>query len=136
VGGCPLRYLADTHVWYRWRAAPNKLSREHVRVLRRAERGNEAVAVSAISLWELAMLAAAGRIRVSSPLESWIEGMAGHPLIAVLPLNPAIAAASVGLTGLPGDPADRLISATALCHGLTLLTSDERILAWGGVPVL
>ena len=61
--------------------------------------------------------------------------MAGHPLIAVLPLNPAIAATSVGF-GLPGDPADRLICGTALCHGLTLLTSDERILAWGGVPVL
>jgi PIN domain nuclease of toxin-antitoxin system len=136
VGGPPLKYLADTHVWYRWRAAPKKLSREHARVLRRAEGRNEEVAVSAISLWELAMLATAGRIRVSAPLESWIEGMAGHPLIAVLPLNPAIAATSVGLSGLPGDPADRLICATALCHGLTLLTSDERIVAWGGVPVL
>jgi PIN domain nuclease of toxin-antitoxin system len=135
VGGPALKYLADTHVWYSWRAAPNKLSREHARVLRRAEGRNEVVAVTAISLWKLAMLAAAGRIRVSG-LESWIEGMVGHPLIAVMPLNPAIAAASVGLTGLPGDPADRPISATALCHGLTLLTSDERIFAWGGVPVL
>jgi PIN domain nuclease of toxin-antitoxin system len=79
VGGPPLKYLADTHVWYHWRAAPKKLSREHARVLRRAEGRNEEVAVSAISLWELAMLATAGRIRVSAPLESWIEGMAGHP---------------------------------------------------------
>jgi PIN domain nuclease of toxin-antitoxin system len=50
-------------------------------------------------------------------------------------LTPAIAAASISLLGLPRDPADRLIAATAMCHGLTLLTSDERIRAWGGVPV-
>lgn len=96
----------------------------------------EAVGVSAISLWELAILAADGRIRVGPALDLWIEEMADDPLIAVLPLTPAIAATSVGLTGLPGDPADRLIAATAVCHGLTLLTSDERIAAWGGVSVL
>jgi PIN domain nuclease of toxin-antitoxin system len=130
-----LTLLADTHVWYRWRAEPKKLSRAHTSALSRAERKRETVAVSAISLWELAMLAASGRIRVRSALESWIAEMADDPLIALLPLTPAIAAASVGLVGLPRDPADRLIAATALCHGLTLLTSDERIAAWGGVPV-
>lgn len=130
-----MRLLADTHVWYRWRVEPKSLSRAHTSALSRAERKRENVAVSAISLWELAMLAASGRIRVRSALESWIAEMADDPLIALLPLTPAIAAASVGLVGLPRDPADRLIAATALCHGLTLLTSDERIAAWGGVPV-
>ena len=81
------------------------------------------------------MLAASGRIRVRLALESWIADMADDPAITVLPLTPASAARSVGLAGLPRDPADRLIAATALCHGLTLLTSDERIGAWGGVPV-
>jgi PIN domain nuclease of toxin-antitoxin system len=108
----------------------------HTRALTRAERRKEAVAVSAISLWELAMLAATGKIRVRQTIESWIEEMADDPLIAVLPLTPGIAAASVGLLGLPGDPADRLIGATALCHDLTLLTADERIVSWAGVPVL
>ncbi|MBV8845441.1 MAG: type II toxin-antitoxin system VapC family toxin [Bryobacterales bacterium] len=129
-------FLADTHIWYRWRAAPKKLSDRHVRALNRAERNNEAVAVSAISLWELAMLAASGKIRVNPPLGAWVEDMADDPLVSVLPLTPAIAATSVGLTALPGDPADRLIAATALCHELTLLTVDERIINWGGVPVL
>lgn len=127
--------LADTHVWYRWRAEPKRLSPVHVRELARAERRRETVAVSAISLWQLAMMAALGRIRVGIALESWIAEMAEDPSIAVLPLTPAIAARSVGLGGLARDPADRLIAATALCHGLTLLTSDERIVAWGGVPV-
>ena len=81
------------------------------------------------------MLVASGRIRVGLALESWIAEMADDPLIAVLPLTPTIAARSVGLTGLPRDPADRLIAATALCDRLILLTSDERIGAWGGVPV-
>ena len=92
------------------------------------------MAVSAISLWVLAMLAASGRIRVGQTIESWIEAMVDDPLIAVLPLTPAIAAASVGLLGLPGDPADRLIGATALCHDLTILTSDERIPRLGRRP--
>jgi PIN domain nuclease of toxin-antitoxin system len=103
--------------------------------LARAERRREAIAISAISLWELAMLVAARRIRLHLTLESWIVEMADHPSLTVLPLTPAIAATSVGLVGLPRDPADRLITATALCHGLTLLTADERIRAWGGVPV-
>lgn len=81
------------------------------------------------------MLAASGRIRVRLTLASWIAEMADHPSLTVLPLTPAIAAASISLLGLPRDPADRLIAATAMCHGLTLLTSDERIRAWGGVPV-
>ena len=135
MGDLALTLLADTHIWYRWRAEPKRLSRAHARALTLAERRRESVAISAISLWELAMLGASGKIRLRVALESWVTEMADDPLIAVLPITPAIAARSTGLTGLPRDPADRLIAATALCHGLTLLTSDERISAWGGVPV-
>ena len=130
-----MTFLADTHVWYRWRAEPKKLSRVQARVLARAEQRRETVGVSAISLWELGMLAASGRIQVDLALESWISEMADDPSISVLPLTPDIAAKSVALAGLPRDPADRLIVATTLRHGLTLLTSDERIITWGGVPV-
>ena len=132
----PLTFLVDTHVLYRWRADPKRLSRVHVRALTAAHRRNETVGVSSISLWELAMLGMSGRIRVGQPLEQWIEEMAGDPLFMVLPITPAIAAMSVGLLGLPRDPADRLIAATARCHNLTLLTADERILEWAGVSML
>ena len=134
--GAALKLLLDTHIWHRWRAEPQRLSRQHARALVRTERRNETVSVSAISLWELAMLAVAGRIRVSQDLESWITEMADDPLIEVLPINPGIAATSVRLAGLAGAPADRLIAATAQCHDLTLLTADDRILAWAGVRVL
>jgi len=136
AGVAALTLLTDTHIWYRWRADPRKLTRAQLCALRTAERRNEPVGVSAIGLWELAMLAASGRIRVTQPLASWIEEMADHPLLETLPITPAIAAASVGLVGLHGDPADRLIVSTALGHDLTLLTADERIREWGGVRVL
>lgn len=128
--------LADTHIWYRWRVVPDNLSHEQRRALQRIERKGEAVAVSAISLWELAMMASSGRVRVNLALDSWIEEMSDDPLIEILPLTAAIAATSVSLTGLPRDPADRIIAATALCHQLTLLTSDERIREWGQVPII
>lgn len=113
----PVTLLVDTHIWYRWRVDPRKLSRAQAGSLKRAERRREAIAVSAISLWEMAMFVTTGRIRVHPTLESWIAEMAGHPSLTVLPLTPAIAATSVALVGLPRDPADRLITATALCHG-------------------
>lgn len=100
-----MRLLADTHVWYRWRVDPRKLSRSQARVLTLAERRAEAVGVSAISLWELAMLVGRGKIRVSRPLEAWLIEMAGDPLIEVIPITPQIAAESAHLgSALPGDP--------------------------------
>ncbi len=59
------------------------------------------------------------------------------PLIEVLTITPEIAAAGAQLgSGFHNDPADRIIVATARCHGLKLLTSDERIRSWGGVSVI
>ena len=76
-------------------------------------------------------MAASGRIRVRGPFEEWLQAMAGHPLIDVLPITAEIAAdaARIGQNA-PTDPADRIIIATARCHNLTLLTSDQRIVDW------
>ena len=129
--------LVDTHIWYRWRNDSRKLSRAQARVLMLAERRSEPVAVSAISLWELAMLAVRGRIQADRPLDSWLNKMATHSMIDVVPITPEIAAESAQLgIGLSGDPADRLIVATARCLHLRLLTADERIRDWAGVSVL
>jgi PIN domain nuclease of toxin-antitoxin system len=129
--------LVDTHVWWRWRNEPDKLSRPQTRSLVVAERRHTPVGVSAISLWELAQMVSRGRVRIHEPLEDWINRMAGHPLIEVLPITPSIAAEAAQLgEGAPPDPADRLIIATARCHSLKLLTADERIRNWGVVPVV
>ena len=129
--------LADTHVFHRWRVAPHKLTRPQQRELRRAVDQQTPVSISTITLWELALLAAHGRITFTNPMDAWLADMVSDPLIDVLPITPEIAAvgAQIG-SGFHNDPADRIIVATARCHGLKLVTSDQRIRDWGGVGVI
>ena len=78
-----------------------------------------------------------GRVEVTVPLDDWLAEIESHPLLAVLPLSPRIVAESVRLgADFHRDPADRLIVATARCHGLKLVTADERIRRWGKVPLI
>lgn len=129
--------LVDTHIFHRWRIAPDKLTRPQQRELRRAEDQQAPVSISAITLWELALLAARGRITFKSPMDAWLADLVLQPLIEVLPITPEIAATGAQLgPGFHNDPADRILVATARCHRLTLVTSDQRIRDWGGVPVI
>lgn len=130
-------YLLDTHIALWWRATPQKLSKAQTRVMQELERRGERARISVIALLELAMLVERGRLRISVPLESWLRELEEHPLIEVLPLDATIISESVQLGyGFHADPADRLIVATARCHGLKLLTADDRIREWGRVPVV
>jgi PIN domain nuclease of toxin-antitoxin system len=104
--------------------------------LNKSERRGETVGISAISLWELAMLVARGRIRASMSPEIWLEEMAGSALIETIPITPRIASQSAQLGSGPADPADRIIVATAISLNLTLLASDQRIREWGGVRTI
>ncbi len=89
-----------------------------------------AVAVSAISFWEVALLSSAGRVKLPD-VAQWRLGRLANGLIE-LPLDGESAVRAAGLAGLPGDPAGRFIVATALAHHATLVTADERILGWAG----
>ena len=81
----------------------------------------EVLAVAAISWFELAWLAANGRVVITVPLRCWLDRLAEH--VVTLPIDPAIAAAAVALpNSFTGDPADRLIYATAITRGLRLVT--------------
>jgi len=95
---------------------------------------NAAVAVCAISFWEVAMLAARGRIDLRQSPESWILDWLQAGLEEI-PLDGANAVSATTLEAFHADPADRFIVATALARGATLLTSDQAILAWSG-PLL
>ena len=89
---------------------------------------SDELAVAAISWFELAWLAAHERIVVSIPVRSWLERLAEH--VRTVPLTPAIASTAVELpSSFPGDPADRLIYATAVEHGWRLVTKDDRMRA-------
>ena len=115
---------------------PKRLSRTHRALLNKAERTGEPVAISAITLREMAAMIARGRLEAHVSLDELLEQIESHPLIEVLPVTAAIAAESVRLgEGFPRDPADQLIVATARCHGLSLMTADQRILEWGQVTL-
>jgi len=129
--------LVDTHIFVRWRLEPSKLTRPQQRALRIAESRSISISISAITIWELALLAERGRIRLKEPLDAWLANLVLQPLIEVLPITPEIAAMGAQLgSGFHNDPADRIIAATARCHSLILVTSDERIRGWGGVSVI
>ncbi len=88
--------------------------------------------VSAITPWEIGMLVAKGRLVLDRDVMDWLQAALSLPGIRVAPLEPALAVASTRLPGeLHGDPADRLIVATARHLGATLVTADAALLAYG-----
>jgi PIN domain nuclease of toxin-antitoxin system len=114
--------LLDTHVVHWWSAEPNRVSTPARKVLESAEE----LVVAAISWYELAWLARHERITVTVPVRSWLDGLASQ--VRTLGVTPAVADIAVNLpTSFPGDPADRLIYATAIEHGLHLVTKDQAI---------
>jgi PIN domain nuclease of toxin-antitoxin system len=114
--------LLDTHVVQWWSAEPERLSDTAIRTLAAADQ----LAVAAISWFELAWLATHERIIVTIPVRSWLERLAGE--IQTIGLTPAIADTAALLpSSFPGDPADRLIYATAVEHGCLLVTKDHRL---------
>jgi PIN domain nuclease of toxin-antitoxin system len=116
--------LLDTHILVRWLIDAKKLTREQERLLNVAIRRNEPVAISAISLLEIAVLVSGQKLKVELP--EFLASIAGNPIFRVLPLTVQVAEEVAYLSPL-NDAADRAIVATARVHRLTLLTSDERI---------
>lgn len=85
--------------------------------------------VSAISVWEVAMLDQKGRLDLTPDVDTWVTASLQRP-VELEPISPAICIASSRLTEFHGDPADRLIVATAMTLGLPLMTADKKIIEW------
>ena len=131
-----VRYLLDTHILFWWTCEDHRLQRAHKTLLAGLDRLGETVGLSAISLWELAMLAQRRRIQPPAPVGLWLREIERHPRIQIYPITADVAHASiVEDENLPADPADRIIVATALWHGLSLVTVDKRIRLSGCVSV-
>jgi len=107
-----------------------RLSRAALQAIRSAEsEGN--LRISVISIWELAMLEQRGRVALPMNVRTWVDQALSKPGITVAPLTPEIMIESVHLPGeLHGDPADRMLVATARVQGATLLTKDEQLLRY------
>ena len=119
--------LLDTHVLAWLVAEPQRLSRPAASAIRQA-RISDGLAISSITVWELAMLFAQGILRSQSTVESAVENLLTRSGVVVMPITPEVAAiASQFSDDYPKDPADRLIGATAMAEGIALITRDERI---------
>ena len=123
--------LLDTHVWV-WAQLGliQLLSRAALQAIRSAESvGN--LRISVISIWELAMLEQRGRVALPMNIRTWIDRALSKPGIAVTSLTPDIMIESVHLPGeLHGDPADRMLVATARILGATLATKDAQLIRY------
>jgi PIN domain nuclease of toxin-antitoxin system len=118
--------LLDTQVLLYDALEPRRLSRRARAAL---EDGLETdgLACSDISLWEIALLAAKRKIDAGPDIAAFIESALQLRSVRVLPINPAIATLAQSDLFSHGDPADRLIGATAIEHGIALVTSDAEL---------
>ncbi len=124
--------LLDTHCWI-WFELGHKggFSPDALKLIETAA-ANGRLMLSAISVWELGMLEAKGRIRLTMPCLEWVRLALETPGLALEPLTPEIAIESSRLPGnLHGDPADRILIATCRQLKVRLLTGDSRILEYG-----
>jgi PIN domain nuclease of toxin-antitoxin system len=114
--------LMDTHVVHWWSAEPDRISRPARRVLDAADE----LLIAAISWYELGWLAEKQRIVIDIPVRTWLEDLGGQ--VRTVGITPAIADTAVGLPStFPRDPTDRIVYATAIEHGVKLVTRDEAI---------
>ena len=118
--------LVDTHVVL-WLAFEQKrLSRKAREAIDDARKNGEGLAISDITLLELTTLLRRGRIRLNTTLESFLQEVEAR--FTVLPISGRACARTAELPATyPKDPADRIIGATALVEGLSLLTADREI---------
>jgi PIN domain nuclease of toxin-antitoxin system len=119
--------LLDTHVLIRWLFEIRKLSQPQLRALESAVRRGEPVAISAMSLLEIAVLASGEKTALRVSLDELFRDLNSNPTFRVLPLTYEVALDAASL-GVLRDPADRAIAATARVHRLRLVTSDQRII--------
>lgn len=119
--------LLDTHIWIWWLTPASRLTAAEQTALDKLAASGR-LSVAAISLWEAQVLHAKGRLELPVPFGEWLQRAAGPDVISVLSLDVEVVLSLDALrNGFHGDPADRLIVATARAHGLPLATRDKNI---------
>ena len=127
--------LADTHVVLWLALEPRQISPVAAKALAEARLTGGGVAIADITIWEIAQLTRKGRIDLQTPLASFLRSV--ESAYQVLRVTGEIATRGAGFAdSYPRDPADRLIGATAVVHGLRLVTKDERIRGSGEVDCI
>lgn len=128
------RPLLDTHAWIWWVNGDTRLN-ARVRSAIDALPGDTRPYLSAISLWEVAMLVHRKRIAFATPLVQWLRQASASTVVELVPLTADIAADTAALPdSFHRDPADRIIVATSRIMGLPVATDDRLILRSRLVP--
>jgi PIN domain nuclease of toxin-antitoxin system len=122
--------VLDTHVLI-WLLAEDARLKKPVRAALEAAATAEGLFIPAICVWEIGMLETKGRIAIAGGASAWVRRALQLPGLQLAPLHPEIALSAATLPDFHGDPADRLVVATALYMGFPLATADSRIRAWG-----
>jgi len=117
--------LLDTHVLIWLANEPFKLSARANEIIH-AGRKSDGLAISAITLWELAWLATHGRVIINGTIDAFVEELTSRTAIRPITHEIAIMANQLPAT-YSSDPCDRLIGGTALAEGFTLVTKDRSI---------
>lgn len=120
--------VLDTHAWLWWISEPQRLGSAAREEIDRSEQ----VGVATISVWEVTMLVAKGRVSLDRPLERWLAQALANPRVIALNLtvNIAVRAGLLDGDGFPGDPADRFIYASARAWDARLATQDRALRAF------
>ena len=122
--------VLDTHALV-WLLQGSERLGPGARALIEAAAKGDGAFVAAISAWEIAMLVAKGRLALDREVGEWLDAALALPGLRLAPLDPQVAVDSTRLPGQPhGDPADRMIVATARRHTATLITDDAQVLAY------
>jgi PIN domain nuclease of toxin-antitoxin system len=126
MGSQPVIVL-DTHALVWWVAGAEQLSTRARRAVAAAARQG-AVTASAISVFEIATAVRRGRLVLTAALDQWLEDLRLLPELRIEPVNADIARLAGKFDdSTPGDPADRIIAATAISLRCRLVTADERL---------
>lgn len=123
--------LLDTHYWIWWMSKSPRISEEEITVLDACSKDGR-LFLSVISVWELEMLERKGRFRLNTDFNEWIENALDERVVKVMSLDYKIVLEQRDLPeSFHADPADRLISATAMLSGFQLATKNQKIIDSG-----
>ena len=128
--------LLDTHAWVWWVTEDRRLSAAARRAIARGQARGD-LALSLISVWEVAKKVEKAQLVLNQPVDQWLELAVTRPGLHLVELTRPILVESCRLPHpFHGDPADQLIVATARDRDAAIVTKDEKIRAYPHVRSL